>query len=180
MALVVEDGTGKADANSFVSVSYADNYHSGRGTSTWTGTDATKEAALIRATDYLSEVYQWMGYRLKGRRDNEGAQALAWPRQGVKDKEGIYVNTNEIPVEIKKATSELALYELVNPGALDPTFTPSTVIKSVKAGPVSVTFENDRTDSNSIRPVILRVNNLVGQFIQTTGGSRLSGASVRT
>lgn len=180
MALVPEDGTGLANANALASLTYCNTYHSDRGTSTWTGDDADKEAAIVRATAYLSEKYDWMGYRLKGRQDSEGAQALAWPRQGVIDQEGIYVNTDEIPIEVQKATAELALYELVNPGALDPTYTASGVIKSVKAGPVSVTFENDQTHSGSIRPVLLRVNDLIGQFLKTSSsGNRLSGTSIR-
>ena len=53
MALIVEDGSGLSGANSYASTAQADTYASDRGLTAWTGDTATKEAALIRATDYL-------------------------------------------------------------------------------------------------------------------------------
>ena len=49
MALVHEDGTGKTDAESYCSVTFADARHTAFGNSTWTGADAVKEAALRKA-----------------------------------------------------------------------------------------------------------------------------------
>ena len=64
MALVVEDGSGLSGANSYATAAQADTYASDRGLSAWTGDTATKEAALIRATDYLEATYReaWLGY----------------------------------------------------------------------------------------------------------------------
>ena len=56
--LIVEDGTGLANANAYVSVEFADEYFSARGNQTWVGLgSADKEAAIIKATDYLEAVY---------------------------------------------------------------------------------------------------------------------------
>lgn len=53
MAFVVEDGTAKADATSYVTIAEADGYFADRGMTGWTGADAVKQSALIKATDYI-------------------------------------------------------------------------------------------------------------------------------
>ena len=56
--MIPEDGTGLANANAYVSVEFADEYFSARGNQTWAGLgSADKEAAIIKATDYLEAVY---------------------------------------------------------------------------------------------------------------------------
>ena len=79
MSLIVEDGTGRADAESYASVSVADAYHTARGNTAWAAlaTTALKEAALRKATDYLGQTYglRWKGYRMTT------TQALDWPRE---------------------------------------------------------------------------------------------------
>lgn len=74
MAIIVEDGTGKTDAETYVSVAVADAYHTAMGNSTWTGTDAAKEVALRRAAQYIDNRYRFRGER------RTTTQALEWPR----------------------------------------------------------------------------------------------------
>lgn len=76
MTLTVEDGTGLAAADAYASVATADAYHTAMGNTTWTGTDAAKEIALRRATQYLDNRYTYRGARLTS------TQALEWPRVG--------------------------------------------------------------------------------------------------
>lgn len=79
MAIIVEDGTGKVDAASYVSVAEADAYFSAHlyGTG-WTGaTTQQKEAALVMATRGIDA-----GMEFKGSQIGLG-QALEWPRVGV-------------------------------------------------------------------------------------------------
>ena len=75
---VVEDGSGKANANSFVTLAEADQYVEDHGAeATWTAADqATQEEALRRGTQYVDLKFggRFVGY--KARRDN----ALSWPR----------------------------------------------------------------------------------------------------
>jgi hypothetical protein len=76
MALVVEDGTARADAESYCSVAAADTYHANRGNTVWAAlTQTVKEQCLRKATDYMV-VYRnaWDGYR------KTTTQALDWPR----------------------------------------------------------------------------------------------------
>jgi hypothetical protein len=64
VALVVEDGTGLANANSYVSVADADAYFSLRPNSAWCVSVTKKEQALRRATDYVDLIW---GGRFFGR-----------------------------------------------------------------------------------------------------------------
>jgi hypothetical protein len=120
MALIVEDGTGMATAESYTSVAEADLYFSNRANTAWAalGTPA-KEASLRKATDYMGQVYRlrWKGVRVNG------VQALDWPRgfverddykyQGVNGASMIggyfYFPSDEVPKEVKNACAELAL-----------------------------------------------------------------------
>lgn len=174
MAFVVEDGTGLADANAFASVAYVDAYHNEGGNATWTGTDALKEAAIIRATRYLSNAYAWQGTRRKNRN-----QALAWPRTDVADNEGFAVPFDAVPTEIQQATAEIALRELATPGAMTPDYTPSDRVKSEKVGSIAVEYDLSRTDAESVRPVLLVVRDLIGPLLATGGGSIVQGSAVR-
>ena len=69
MAIVVEDGTGKSTAESYISVADASTYHTARGNTAWAAltTDALREAALRKATDFMRQVYRsrWQGYKVK-------------------------------------------------------------------------------------------------------------------
>lgn len=112
MAFTVEDGSVVSGANSYLSVADADTYHSDRGNSLWTGATAVKQAALIRATDYIEQKYtgRWIGELV------EHDQALQWPRSGFDEPD-----YNELPTQLKQAVALLALEALsadLNP-ALD-------------------------------------------------------------
>jgi len=113
MTLIVEDGTGKSDAESYVSVAEADTYHSNRGNTDWAALSSTKKEQLLRgATDYMVAVYRlrWDGYRYVN------TQALDWPRiyVPVRDICSVnaypeYVDFDIVPTLVKNACSELAL-----------------------------------------------------------------------
>lgn len=174
MALTVEDGTGLAAADALISVAYADTYHTARGNSTWTGTTTAKEAAIRRASAYLSTSFTWQGYRVRGR-----SQALAWPRNSVLDEEGYSVPSDEVPDEVEQACAEIALRELVAPGAMTPDYTPSARIKSATVGELAVSYDLSRTDADSARPVLLVVRDLLGPLLKRGGGNRLVARAVR-
>lgn len=107
MTLIVENGTGLSTAQSYVSVADADARHVALGNSAWTGTDAVKEAALRRATQYMLQEYRtrWAGTRLLR------AQALDWPRYGV-TVDGYTIETTIVPDEVANACADLALRAL--------------------------------------------------------------------
>jgi hypothetical protein len=135
VALVVEDGTGRSDAESYLSVADANTYHGNFGNAAWSGTEAAKEAALRRATRYIDGFYRarWKGFK---RLYN---QALEWPRYDVYDLSGYFVATDSVPTGVKQALAEAALRELAEPGSLQPDLERGGAIQSesVQAGPVS-------------------------------------------
>lgn len=179
MTLVVEDGTGKTDANAFASLAYCKTYWTGRARTHDTFSDAVLEAAIIRATDHLSDGYRWRGYKLKERGHPDGEQALAWPRSYVWDRNGYSVAQDEVPAEIQKATAEIALYEAGSPNAMQPIYNPHGRVKSERVGELAVTYDMSRTDADGARPVLLAVRDLVSEFLEPGAGSMLSGGSFR-
>ena len=94
------------DANSYASLAYADAYHLDRGTITWVGSIALRQAALVRATDYIDKRFGqiFLGYR------QSSSQGLEWPRLGAYDRDDLPLNG--IPVNLQKATVEYALRAL--------------------------------------------------------------------
>ena len=108
MAFVTEDGTGLALANGYVTVAFADAYFVDRGNAIWAAvaTDAEKEQAIVRATDYIDKRF---GIRFKGVKQSSD-QGLEWPRAGAVDNDG-YV-FDDVPRNLEKATCEYALQAL--------------------------------------------------------------------
>lgn len=79
MALVKEDGTIVAGANSYADRTDADAYQTDRGRQAWLdATDEVKDAALVRATDYIESRF---GLKFIGTPVGD-VQELAWPRTG--------------------------------------------------------------------------------------------------
>ena len=141
MALTVEDGTGLADAESYITTDWADTYHANRAQETWAdGTDDDKEAALRRAVAYLDGRY---GPRFTGLRLNGRDQALMWPRVGATDTEGWAIASDVIPVEIMRAQAECAIRELDTPGFLSPDVATTGAVQRIKkkVGPIETETE---------------------------------------
>ena len=133
MSLIVEDGTGLPNSESYISVLFADEYHAKRGNAAWTALDsAAKEAFLRRGTEYIDAVYTFKGHRLTD------AQALAWPR-----------DVAGVPVAVQRATAELALRSIN--GDLIPDAGPQ--VKSETVGPISVTYMDGAANFTSFSAV---------------------------
>ena len=91
MAFVVEDGTGKTNANAYITVAEANSYISdyARADSGWDAlNDATCEGHILEATQTLDLLY---AHRFVGiKQDKE--QALAFPRYGAYDRDGYAIS----------------------------------------------------------------------------------------
>jgi len=141
MSLTVEDGTGKTDADSYLSVADADTYNTSHSASAaWiAAVEATKEKALRLATQYLDVRYdgRWKSYRT-----NE-TQALAWPRAYAIDEDGYYWDSDQMPQRLEDATAELALRVVGGDTLLSDITKPGTIkSQSVTVGPIqkSITY----------------------------------------
>jgi hypothetical protein len=168
MALTVEDGTGLAGAESYISVADADTYHSVRGQATWTGADGLKEEALRRATLFIDARYgpRFSGVRYRGR-----DQALMWPRAGAEDIEGWGIDHDEVPLEIARATAEAALRELVEPGFLSPDVTISSAGQVIEktVGPLTLKFA-EGTATDRTRPLVQIIDDILAPLLRGLGG----------
>ncbi len=137
MAFVVEDGSGKTNANSYSEVAEADAYHAERGNALWaTYTEPQKEQRLVKATDYMDKRFgeRWVGER------GSDAQALDWPRIC-----GAIYLPDEIPTKLKYAQFEYALRITTSAPELAPDLKlndagVAMVTTSMKAGPVEQKF----------------------------------------
>lgn len=141
MALVVEDGTGKADAESLTSVAFFMDYHAKRGnTAAATLTEETVEQLLRKANDYFSGVYagSLRGVPLFS------IQALSFPRD---------LWPGEPPVAIQQAIAELALIAKSTP--LMPSI--SRGKKRVKVGPLEVEYDGTSSTSTNFVAASLRI-----------------------
>lgn len=171
MSLIVEDGTSLDNAESYISVSDADVYHSTRGITIWdNATPTEKEQALRRATDYMVGEYRilWSGKRATI------TQALDWPRCGVKmdDFDGncrLYPN-NVVPFEVRKACAELALRATMGELLED---TEQILIEDT-IGPITKKYD-PKSSQNKKYPQI--VNYLKAYFFN--GGSPMMAKLVR-
>jgi hypothetical protein len=133
VAIIVEDGTGKVDAESYISVADCDAYHTAFSHAGWTGTTAAKEAALRKATQYVDTIgdRRWIGYRL------DLNQALDWPRFDATDDDGWVRASDTVPVEVEQATSEAALRALTEELFTDLPGAGTIGSESVTVGPIS-------------------------------------------
>jgi hypothetical protein len=174
MTLIVEDGSGMSNADALISVAFADTYHADRGNSAWTGDATVKEPAIRRATSYISTAYTWQGWKRMGR-----PQSLAWPRTGVIDREGWGVAFDSVPIEIQRATAEVALRELVTPGIMDPDYYAADQVKSRKAGDTQEVYVLSGITAQSSRPILLIVRDLIAPLVKIGSDNCLVGSAYR-
>ena len=162
LTLVVEDGTGLSNSNSYVSVSEADAYNDAHIERTlWAAlSTADKEAALAMATRVIDESYQFNGSK------NGTSQALQWPRRDARnpdDDDTVYPVTlsyrdnefpnDEIPKLLKNATIQLAREFVLSTGKGDTVsgFHQGVGIKKVELSEF-VSVEFDKSDKRHTIP----------------------------
>lgn len=166
MALVVEDGTGLASANSYTSVEFADAYFSMRNVTSWAVlTTEAKEVSLIKATDYIDAKNT---YRFTTKQFNP-EQALALPRVFLIN--AAYEQITGIPVLWLKAVCEYALI-----ASTKDLFTPASAgakeikSKEVVVGPVKTKTEFLDTPTQGSFLSYPSADRLVIQLFGSTSG----------
>ncbi|MBW7990039.1 MAG: hypothetical protein FVQ84_08500 [Planctomycetes bacterium] len=167
---VVEDGTGKTDANSYLSENdadtYFDNYDRQGNVVLWDAI-ADKEAALREATQYLDNEYRerWVG--TKGSED----QALAWPRRDVFVSDGFLIDSNVIPQELKDACAELALRTDTTTTRLSPDITDPGSIRRTKdeVGPLKTEIEYSGGGKGPITNIFRIIEDLLRSLVVPDG-----------
>ena len=159
LILVKEDGSGKADANTYASVADGDAYHEGHlYASTWTAaTSDNKGKALVMATRVLDALVRFHGFK------RSTAQALQWPRRLCPDPDGDsgavdvlgfargpYLDETKVPAVIVSATCEMARELLAGDRTGDPEGV--GMVQLAVAGSLTAIF-----DTKHPRPVVPRL-----------------------
>lgn len=165
MALIVEDGTGRPDAETYTSVAQADAYHGALGReANWLDLDTSeKEIALRNAAKFMIQIYRarWAGTRVRQE------QRLDWPRYGV-IVDSFTVSSSAVPLEVQEACAELALRS-ANGEALLPDQDPgNSVVKREKIGPLDTEYFENSVGAAERFPA---VTGLLQPYFGATGGS---------
>jgi hypothetical protein len=155
MSVVFKADVGATDSNSYLTVSEAQDYFDARTAVAEWDSAASQEALLMMATRVLNAMLS--GHKALIRNPQTGAfyltspawtgaiatttQALAWPRTGMYNRNGVAIASNVVPIELKEATAELAgqLAKADRTADIDAMV---QGITSVKAGSVAVTFKD--------------------------------------
>ena len=140
MALIVEDGTGIAGADSYADRAFIDTYWLNRPQSdnaaTWAAADdATKDGAAREATGFIDATY---GPHYRGTRTSYD-QGLLWPRDGATDDDGS--DLPALPAELQRGVAELAARALVGTLAEDSPRGGQIKSKSEQVGPIKESIE---------------------------------------
>jgi hypothetical protein len=136
---------GAVNANSYATVDEAKAYFLTRPSAHWKKWDDAdtndRAAALISATELLDATLTWTGAAASP------SQALAWPRTGMANRNGLAIASNVIPNELKRATAEFAK-QLLESNRLADNAIARQGIESLTAGPVELNFrETEWTES---------------------------------
>ena len=167
MALIVEDGTGLPDADSYVAVSEFETYAENYNIDISSYSDESIEAAARKATQYIDRTYEgrWPGTKVNGR-----DQALSWPRENAYDQTGELIADDEVPDEVIEATLECWAKELTTPNTLTPVVSTNSgqVIRET-VGPISREFANTGSTTTTTRAVLPSVDDLLKNIVGNSG-----------
>jgi hypothetical protein len=183
MALVVETGVGVITANTYITRAEFDSYAELMNWDVSAYTDEQVEAAIVRATRAIDHWQTWQGVRTYG---NE--QGLFWPRKAgtieygvfvadaymteVVDSEGLPIEVDEIPGDLKQAVCEATYRELVSPNSLQADY--AARIKMLKAGSVAIEYDT----SASVSTNYTVIDDLLSSLGSPDGGASNNAAMV--
>ena len=125
---IVETGAGLTNATSYVSIAEYKQYYENRGIDYTATADATIQAKLNIATEYIDNNYNFIG------NISNDDQALSFPRVGL-SKNGYAIDSDVIPQDLKDAVCYIA--DKVKNGHIEQV---DDGVKSESFGPVSKTY----------------------------------------
>ena len=157
--IVVEDGTGKTNSNSYISEADFGTYATDRGI-TVSGTAAV---LLIQAMDYI-EQQPFKGWKYTD------DQALQWPRGGVSI-DGYYVDVDEMPVLLQDALCEVALG--IDAGN-NPLASQDRMTKREKVGDIEVEY----SDSSRATTYLVAAESKLQKLLKSGSGG-ISAVAIR-
>jgi len=172
--LVVEDGTGLSDANVYVTLAFATEYHRLLGNDLWANaTEDQQCVALLRATQYINTRWVFIGVRA-----NED-QSVLFPRYSSANRDGTDTS-DTVPIEIQEACCEYAL-SVLNDGVTLIELSPvpdqsnglSVILQRDKVGEL----ESEVRYSSSVAPRTLISYPKADRIIKRSGYAANSGGA---
>ena len=147
VTLIVEDGSGLPNANSYCDLDYALEYCTMKGYTSWQSLSETEQKVfIIRGTEFIDNFYNWRG------RKGKGSQALSFPRLDLYDDDRYLING--IPDKLKKACLEAAF--LNSTSGADTLFTTKDengAIKRQKVDSLEVEYFNNQQNETNMEAV---------------------------
>lgn len=140
--------------------------------------DAAVIPALVVASNWIDGAY--FG-EFGGLKVGQRAQLLEWPRSGVQDTYGYYIDSAVVPREVENATYEAALRQLQTPGVFFKDYTQSKYKAASVTGAVSVQYrDGNAMDFQTQLPIVAAILHPLLTGIGAGGFSRMSGDVSRT
>ena len=145
--LIVEDGTGLPNANSYCDLDYALEYCTMKGYTSWQSLSETEQKVfIIRGTEFVDNFYNWRG------RKGKGSQALSFPRFDLYDDDNYLING--IPDKLRKACLEAAfLNSSTDASTLFSTKDENGAIKRQKVDSLEVEYFNNQQNETNLNAV---------------------------
>lgn len=168
MAFSIIAAPGDPTANSYLTLEEAAAYFETRAPLSAWDASGSQEALLVMATRMMDAVlsgtktmfvnesgdsYYRIGPKWTGA-PVDGVQALAWPREGMLNRNGFAIANTVIPQDLKNATAELAGQLAVADRSLDNKLAVLGVT-SASAGSVSVAFKNSGIQVTKFLPDVV-------------------------
>ncbi|MBD4209906.1 DnaT-like ssDNA-binding protein [Staphylococcus aureus] len=145
MALIVEDGTGKETANSYIDVQFARAYAQSRGLPI-SDDDAVVEGWIVMACDYVESFAE----QFKGKRKTS-TQALSWPRTDVVI-DGEAFPDDKIPTQLKLAQAQGVVEQSMG-SELQPPIT-GYAVRREKVDVIEVEYATGGGQNNTATPTM--------------------------
>lgn len=145
MSLIIENGEGLTNSESYIDVDYVDAYFLKRGITEW-ATLTNREQLIVRAMDYIENNYTYKGTKLVP------TQSLQFPR--LINGETVY------PIALKNAVCELALKS--NEEDLLQDISKSVI--SEKVGELEVKYDSNQDDNK----IFTKANQYLAPYLVST------------
>lgn len=173
--LIVEDGSGLQNANSYCDLDYALEYCTNKGYASWLSLSENEQKVfIIRGTEFIDNFYMWKG------RKGKGSQALSFPRLDLYDDDHYLING--IPDKLKKACLEAAF--LNSTSGADTLFTTKDengAIKRQKVDSLEVEyFSNQQNETNQNAVDYTTIYDILNKLLKGLYKEKGDGGSVCT
>lgn len=166
ITIILEDGTGVSEANSYVdpagavATGYFEAHLHAAG---WhAATVDQRKASVVQATRALDYLMDWKGRRV------EQAQARQWPRIEVYA-EGFIVESDEVPIRVIQATLEMAMALLERDRLADTAATQGVTELKLGQGALEIQLTND--PQTNLRAIPDQVRRLLAPFASASGST---------